>query len=78
MTKFKSRVRCSSIEELKLFVTKEKKERIKKKKIVKVRRVKRSYSDWHRLLVVKLRYMDSNYDRIRLTWKEISEITSIR
>ena len=72
------KVRLSNRKELKNFLAKAAKIKEKKKKITKLRRVKRSYSDWHRLLVVKLRYKDSTYSRLRLGWKEISEITGIK
>ena len=71
------KVRLSTRDELRKFLTKTKKIKKKKKKAIKLRRVKRSYSDWHRLLVVKLRYKDSSYSQLRFGWKEISEITGI-
>ena len=56
MTKFDSHVRLSELSELQRFLSRPKKEKKKKKNIIKFKRNKRSYSEWHRLLVVKLRY----------------------
>ena len=56
MTKFDSHVRLSELSELQRYLNKPKKERKPKKKIIKFKRIKRSYSEWHRLLVLKLRY----------------------
>ena len=58
MTRFDAHVRLSELSELQRYLSKPKKERKTKKKITKFKRIKKSYSEWHRLLIVKLRYTD--------------------
>ena len=68
-------VRLSDLNELKQFLTKQKKIKVRKSKLQSIIRVKRSFLDRHRSLVVRLRY-DADFIKIR-TWKEISELTGI-
>ena len=71
-----SRVRISDLAELRKFLAKQKKVvKVRKRKAKRIIRVKRTFLDHHRLLVVKLRY-DNDFMKIR-TWKEISELTGI-
>ena len=70
-------VRLSDIEELKEFLHKQKKVKAVKQIQKDVRRVKRSFLDKHRLLIVKLRYAPDQTTKIR-TWTEISNLTGIR
>ena len=69
-------VRLSDIEELKEFLHKQKKVKAVKQIQKDVRRVKRSFLDKHRLLIVKLRYAPDQTTKIR-TWTEISNLTGI-
>ena len=67
--------RLSDINELRQFLHKQKKEKVLKARQCNIQRVKRSFLDRHRLLVVKLRY-GPDFKIIR-TWKEITELTGI-
>ena len=74
---FSAYIRPSKADEIKTFLRKDPQIKQKKAKNIKLKRVKRSYSDSHKAYVVRLRYTDRSYNTISHTWKEIYNITGI-
>ena len=72
------RVRISAQEELLAFLYKKKPIRKPKVKQIKLKRVKRTYTPNHWLLIVLLRYGSiDDFSRIRYRWCEIARMTGI-
>ena len=72
------RVRISPLHELQRFLQKDRKEPIRVKQLMRMKRVKRSYTDSHRHYIVCLRYGSlTDFSHPQLSWAAISRITGV-